>query len=164
MHQYPSILALGIILLEISLGTTIKDKQRDEEKQEGRYVTSNTDCLVALRLFEEWLKESERSVSKAIPSGLKSAIEACLIPAKIPDTTPPPSDDQIRQYIFTDIVIPLGTALSTTYDIPLERLHEEISKERLAEEPDLFDSYDDKHTTDQYVHITNISLSIDCVQ
>lgn len=152
-HGYPSIMALGIMLLEISLGTTMDLERGENEMQDGRYVTSNTDFLVALQLFDGWVEQSKRRISAAIPPGLKTAIEACLEPSKIPPTISPPSSNQdhVLQYILRDIVIPLGTALSDAYEIPLEKLHEEISKERQSDNSNLFDSYDDKHTVDQYV-------------
>jgi hypothetical protein len=159
VHRYPIILALGILLLEIAIGTTLKLKESDDEKQDGRHETFNTDCLVALRIFEEWARESQRSVSRSIPLGLKSAIDACLNLKKLPDTAPPPNQEQVRQYIFAQVVIPLGTALATTYGIPLEQLHEEISKEKEVEEPDLFESYENKHGHEQYVYLYHRSLA-----
>lgn len=153
VHGYPSVLALGIILLEISLGTTMDLERGENEMQDGRHVTSKTDFLVALRLFDDWIEQSKRSISAAIPWGLKTAIEACLESSKIPYTISPPSSNQdhVLQYILRDIVIPLGTALSEAYEIPLEKLHEEISKEKQSDNSNLFDSYDDKHKVDQYV-------------
>lgn len=153
VHGYPSILALGIMLLEISLGTTMDLERGENEMQDGRRVTSKTDYLVALRLFDAWIEQSKRSISAAIPRGLKTAIEACLESSKIPYTISPSSSNQdhILQYILRDIVIPLGTALSEAYEIPLEKLHENISKEMLSANSNLFDSYDDKHKVDQYV-------------
>lgn len=151
VHSYPSILALGIMLLEISLATTMDLEREEKEKQNGQHVTSGTDFLVALRLFDHWVEQSQINISKAIPRGLKTAIEACLNPSKIPYTDPPPSNQQVLQYILTNIVIPLGTAVSDTYEIPLEKLHEEIGKDKQQDDPYLFDSYDDRHTVTQYV-------------
>ncbi|CZR67542.1 uncharacterized protein PAC_17441 [Phialocephala subalpina] len=148
-HRYPTILALGIMLLEISRGIRITDERRETELQDGIHVTASTDGLVALRVFEEWVQASERGVSKTIPLGLKSAIQACLEPAKIPFTNPPPSNEQIRQFILTDIVVPLGNALSDAYLVPPENLHFEISKARQPEQPPLFDSHDKMHTQEQ---------------
>lgn len=148
-HRYPNILALGIMLLEIARGTRLADEVEESELQDGRYATSKTNGLVALRVFDEWVKDSERSISKIIPSGLRSAIRACLEPAKIPATNPPPSEEQIRQYIFANILAPLGTALSNIYLIPLESLHREMYNEKQPKDTALFDSFDKKHSLDQ---------------
>jgi hypothetical protein len=141
-HCYPSILALGIMLLEIALGTKLVDKGGEDECQEEPDDRYNADVLIALRVFEDWTKESERLVSRKIPLGLKSAIQACLSPVRLPYTDPPPSEKHIRQYIFTDVVVPLGTALSETYLISPETLHQEIHRERKVEDPELFDSFE----------------------
>jgi hypothetical protein len=148
-HPYPSILALGIMLLEISRGIKIADERQDTELLDGIRVTASTDGLVALRVFEEWVNASERDVSAIIHSGLKSAIQACLEPAKLPFANPPPSNEQIRQYLLTDVVVPLGNALSDAHLISPENLHWEISKARLSERPPLFDSHDKMHTQGQ---------------
>ncbi|KAH9217062.1 peptidase S8/S53 domain-containing protein [Leptodontidium sp. 2 PMI_412] len=148
-HRYPNILGLGIMLLEIARGRKLMEEIETSELRDGRYMTSKTDGLVALRVFEEWVKDSERTISKTIPLGLKSAIQACLEPTRIPATMPPPSEEQIRHYIFTYIVAPLGTALSETYSVPLENLHQEIISEKPKEDPTLFDSIDKKHTPEQ---------------
>lgn len=163
VHRIPNILALGIMLLEISLGTTMDLERRENEMQDGRHVTARTDFLVALRLFDEWIEHSKRGISKAIPRGLKTAIEACLEPSKIPYTIPPPSSNrvsrnQVLQYILKDIVIPLGTALSDTYEIPLEKLHEELGKEKQSDDPFVFDSFEDSHTVDQYVSTYSLTF------
>ncbi|KAH6716524.1 peptidase S8/S53 domain-containing protein [Leptodontidium sp. MPI-SDFR-AT-0119] len=141
--------SLGIMLLEIARGRKLMEEIETSELRDGRYMTSKTDGLVALRVFEEWVKDSERTISKTIPLGLKSAIQACLEPTRIPATMPPPSEEQIRHYIFTYIVAPLGTALSETYSVPLENLHQEIISEKPKEDPTLFDSIDKKHTPEQ---------------
>lgn len=157
VHSYPSILALGIMLLEISLGTTMDLEREGKEKQDDGNVNCKSDFLVALRLFDDWIEQSKRNISNAIPQGLKTAIEACLYPSKIPYTKPPPKEDQVLQYILTDIVAPLGTALSDTYEISIEKLHEELSKEKQADDAFLFDCYDGLHTFDQYVSTRSLS-------
>jgi len=149
LHPYPSILALGILLLEISLNTIVKNNATDDEKQEGRHMTINTDWLVASRLFKDWIMGRRPGISNIIPEGLKVAVNACLDVDKIAELSLLADVEPVRQYIFTSIVVPLGTALSTTYNIPLEHLHEEVGKETWPQKPDLFDDYNNKHPLDQ---------------
>ena len=148
VHPCPIILALGILLLEVSPKTIVKENTRDDDRAGGPQMNLNADGFVANRLLDEWVTKSRLDISKTLLMGLESAIRACIIPTNVTDETPPPAPERIRKYIFTDIVIPLGTASSTTYNVPLERLHERVNKWRV---PRISGSYDGKHPPDQYV-------------
>ena len=97
-HRNPDILALGIILAEISEERPIEAWRNKKEQSE---VNSNTDLLVA-----------ERIVKKMDNSPYKTAIEACLditwLPtAKAVDLL----DDEVRNGLMQHVIAPLEEEL-----------------------------------------------------
>lgn len=131
-HQHPAILALGIILLEIATGTRFI---RSQEAEEWKAV--NSDGHKAKQMLQTWEKESEKDRSKRIPPALNQAIHSCL-ELKPPSNFPSlrlTQEGPIRQYILSCIVQPLAKELRDGYKIPLDKLDQVLTHEKLPEKP-----------------------------
>lgn len=123
-HSHPSILALGIIFLEIATGSVFP--RSSQTRVEASWEQCNKDFLEAWKQMEKL--EAER---KYIPSALRKVIRACI------DLKPPPSilstslteEGPIRQYILSCIILPLASELVDGYNIRLEELHTSLEKE-----------------------------------
>ncbi|RSL81916.1 hypothetical protein CEP51_005512 [Fusarium floridanum] len=122
-HRFPDILSLGILLLEIARGASI-----DFEEPQDR-------CVVALEYMDRWAKTCQTSRSRVVPEGLYRAIRACIDPVEsrnnVLDKTFP-KDVAVRKYIFERILYPLEDALSTAYEIQLNKLYEDIEETKEA--------------------------------
>lgn len=75
-HQFPKILALGIMLLEIELGMKIESRRKPEYLGLDGKLTVNTDHFVAAELFND----DELWSKKDTFPGFKDIIGACLTP------------------------------------------------------------------------------------
>ncbi|KAF5249276.1 hypothetical protein FANTH_5357 [Fusarium anthophilum] len=75
-HKFPKIKALGIVLLEIELGTVIEDHYDDECRAPDGELNADADLYVALKLFDD-----PDSLEDTFPL-LKSVIGDCLRPSK----------------------------------------------------------------------------------
>ncbi|KAI8151300.1 Subtilisin DY [Colletotrichum sp. SAR 10_70] len=123
-HAHPSILALGIIFLEIATGSVFP--KNSPATADLSWEQCNEDFLEAWKQMEKL--EAER---KYIPSALRKVIRACI------DLKPPPNipstslteEGTIRQYILSCIILPLASELVDGYNIRLEELHTSLEKE-----------------------------------
>ncbi|KAI5925584.1 subtilase [Camillea tinctor] len=118
-HRFPQILSLGIILLEIARGVSI-------------YFNESQDrCFIALKCMDDWNKTSQTNLSRPVPDGLRKAISACIDPREFRENgldKTSVNSLEVRKYIFEKVLHPLGQALSTTYEIQLNTLHEYIAQ------------------------------------
>ncbi|CEJ90862.1 hypothetical protein VHEMI06615 [[Torrubiella] hemipterigena] len=116
IHWFPSILTLGIMLLEISRGSKIE------------FVPGEDDCVTALAVYEKWKDVAGKLCSSTIPEGLFNTILSCIDPNELRKGSldrPNIGDMEIRKYIFERILYPLGDAISSIYKVPLHKLHDE---------------------------------------
>ncbi|KAF2117448.1 hypothetical protein BDV96DRAFT_598341 [Lophiotrema nucula] len=115
IHPSPSILALGILLLEIELDSTLDKHYTDDDLVDGAR-NANTDYVTALRLFEQ--------ESDDIHIKYQNALSACLTCDFFdPDTmTPTLDDEQFRQAVFDNIVRPLEIELEAAYGLTPDTL------------------------------------------
>ncbi|KAF4870778.1 Subtilisin DY [Colletotrichum siamense] len=127
-HSHPSILALGIIFLEIATGSVFP--RSSQITGDLSWEQCNEDFLEAWKQMEklETERETER---KYISPALRKVIRACI------DLKPPPNilstslteEGPIRQYILSCIILPLASELVDGYNIRLEELHTSLEKE-----------------------------------
>ncbi|KAL3294911.1 subtilisin-like protein [Colletotrichum asianum] len=127
-HSHPSILALGIIFLEIATGSVFP--RSSQTTADLSWEQCNEDFLEAWKQMEklEVERETER---KYISPALRKVIRACI------DLKPPPNipstslteEGPIRQYILSCIILPLASELVDGYNIRLEELHTSLEKE-----------------------------------
>ncbi|KAF5517527.1 hypothetical protein CGCA056_v010363 [Colletotrichum aenigma] len=123
-HCHPSILALGIIFLEIATGSVFP--RSSQKPVDASYEQCNEDFLEAWKQMEN-LEKGRRY----IPSALRKVIRACI------DLKPPPNipstslteEGPIRQYILSCIILPLASELVDGYNIRLEELRTALEKE-----------------------------------
>ncbi len=104
IHPNQSILALGILLLEIQLGKPIESQRSPEDLINGQEVNVNTDLTTALRLLEDSIDD--------IYEGYRTAIQACLNCNFVTaDQVPDLDDADFRQAVHDNIVVPLEQEL-----------------------------------------------------
>ncbi|KAI8153057.1 Subtilisin DY [Colletotrichum sp. SAR 10_65] len=123
-HCHPSILALGILFLEIATGSVFP--RSSHQPVDASYEQCNEEFLEAWKQMEN-LEKGRRYV----PSSLRKVIRACI------DLKPPPNipstslteEGPIRQYILSCIILPLASELVDGYNIRLEELHTALEKE-----------------------------------
>ncbi|ROW15178.1 hypothetical protein VPNG_03034 [Cytospora leucostoma] len=116
-HQYPAILALGIMFLEIGTGSKF-----DRSCEHLEYARNNTDLLRAWKQYHD-LKNS-KARGKPIPPSLIETIYSCLKLSPPPDSAGKSwSEGSIRHYILTRIIRPLAKALEDGYKIDLKGLN-----------------------------------------
>ncbi|RAH79509.1 subtilisin-like protein [Aspergillus japonicus CBS 114.51] len=110
-HQFPNILALGILILEIELGIDIKDHRKPEDFDRNGNPTVNADHIAADEVFTrtEW-DELETFV------GLTTVIKTCLYP----DHFQPFIHDrqELRDAIQRHIVSPLRLCYENAWKDP----------------------------------------------
>jgi hypothetical protein len=112
IHPNPSVLALGILLLEIELNLPIEDERGVEDHDEDGKPNVNTDYFAALRLFES-------NKSDDIYRNHRQAVYACLNCNFYEEETMEPSLDkpEFRQAVYDNIVRPLEQELHTAYEL-----------------------------------------------
>jgi hypothetical protein len=104
IHPNQSILALGILLLEIQLGKPIESQRSSEDLIDGERVNVNTDLTTALRLLEDSVDD--------IYEGYRTAIQACLNCNFVtPDQALDLDNAEFRQAVYDNIVSPLEQEL-----------------------------------------------------
>lgn len=136
VHRYPSVQSLGILFLEIARSSRFEIKDGEDV------------CFSALEACDEWVDKSRKSRAITIPDGLRRALYACLDPknlAKKGLDQDSVTENDVRRYIFEEIVYPLGDALSIAHKIDLGKLHDACLQEE--EEMDAFDHYDEEDLT-----------------
>ena len=110
IHPNPSVLALGILLLEIELNASIEEYREDAEKLPQNFSSnSNADLFVAQRLIDP---ESQDHVLDKLCDAYCTAINACLYCNFVdPDTSTSLDDEDFRQAVYANIVRPLEDEL-----------------------------------------------------
>ena len=102
-HRNASILALGILLIEIHTGKAIEEYRTAEDLTGGTEVNANTDWTVADRVVKSL---DDCSL------GYKEAIQACLDTPWVPAACRVSLDDELtRTGLFNDVVQPLEDEL-----------------------------------------------------
>ena len=107
-HGNPSLLALGVLLLEVYLSSPIESRYVKEDLIDG-VPNENTNLTTALRLLDD--------LDGDLYDGYKAAIQACL------DSDGETFDsDEFRQKIYKDIVMPLEQELEHGFNLTPEML------------------------------------------
>lgn len=75
IHQFPKILALGIMLLEIELGISLEDKRSADCINDDGSSAINADLMIAIEVFNNDLQAKTE-----VMAPFKKAIEACIWP------------------------------------------------------------------------------------
>ena len=102
-HRNPSILALGILLIEIHTGSPIESFRSANDLSNGQEVNANTDWTVADRVVKSL---DDCSL------GYKGAIQACLDTPWVPAGQRVSLEDPLtRSGVYSDIVQPLEDEL-----------------------------------------------------
>lgn len=111
IHPNPSVLALGVLLLEIEMDLPIERKRGAEDLDEDGNPTVNTDYFAALRLFE--------GISDDIYRHHRQSVSACLYCDFYDEETMEPSLDnpEFRQAVYNNIVWPLEQELHSAYEL-----------------------------------------------
>lgn len=111
LHPNSSILALGILLLEIEICATIESQRCPDDLSEDGTVNVNTDLTTALRLYEETVDN--------LFVDYRNAIRACLDCNFIEDPEQSTSleDESFRQAVCEHIVAPIENELLRGFNI-----------------------------------------------
>lgn len=134
-HKHPTILALGIMLLEIATGMQFDyayGSGTKEANQSGRY---NEYGSRALSLLNDLERRGERRLSQRIPPALFNVIRSCLILINPPTMAAEQISEEgpIRHYILSCIVSPLASELSEGYNISLDKIEEALRPDSTTE-------------------------------
>lgn len=117
IHPIPSVLALGVLLLEIELGKPIESERHNDDLLNGQ-PNVNTDYTTADRLW--------RGLRDDVYEGYSSAIEACLncnfIQHNVGAQQMDFDDWNFRQTVHESIVKPLEKELSNGFKISVKDL------------------------------------------
>ncbi|KAJ4113967.1 hypothetical protein NW760_000858 [Fusarium oxysporum] len=103
MHKFPKIKALGIVLLEIELGTVIEDHYDDECRASDGELNADADLYVALKLLDD-----PDRLEDTFPL-LKSVIRDCLRPTKFMQHRQ--SVEKLRKVLQEEVVDHLHTLI-----------------------------------------------------
>ena len=107
-HCNPTLLALGVLLLEVYLRSPIENSYVDEDLIDGE-PNENTNLTTALRLLD--------NLDGDLYDGYKAAIQACL------DCGAESFDSEdLRQKLYHDIVMPLEQELEHGFKLTPEML------------------------------------------
>ena len=111
LHPNSSILALGILLLEIEICATIESQRRPDDLSEDGAVNVNTDLTTALHLYEETVDN--------LFVDYRNAIGACLDCNFIEDPEQSTSleDESFHQAVCEHIVAPIENELLRGFNI-----------------------------------------------
>ncbi|KAF2502332.1 hypothetical protein BU16DRAFT_612009 [Lophium mytilinum] len=113
LHQYPAVLALGIMLLEIHLGDTIESRRKPDEDcgKDGR-VNVNTNLFTAHRILKDSCDDMYGNYSNAIRACLDQSIFLGM------------DEDDFRQALYSNIVAPLEEELKTGFQMNVSHVWE----------------------------------------
>lgn len=114
IHPCPSVLALGILLLEIELGVPIESERSDSDLKDGK-VNATTDLFTAYRILRASYDEMYKSYFNIIQSCLDCKFLAGL-------GSPSLDDEGIRQAVYDEIVAPLEEELNIGWGITVDQL------------------------------------------
>lgn len=113
-HAYPSLLSLGILLLEIYLCQPIESRWSELDLIDGQ-PNENTNLTTAMRLLED----SEGDLYE----DYRNAIKACLNCDRIWANDDSPDPEEFRRQVYEDIVYPLEQELERGFHVKPEDLH-----------------------------------------
>lgn len=113
LHQNPSLLSLGILLLELEKCEPIERHWQEDDLDGGR-PNANTNLVVAERLL--------RSCIDDIYENYRAAVEACLSCefATVEDVGL--EDEKFRKLVYENIVAPLEEELWTAFKVSPNQL------------------------------------------
>lgn len=110
LHPNASVLAFGILLLEMELHCVIETQRREGDLDDGK-PTVNTDYFTALRVLKDASDNIYHSYSKAVTACLQCNFYN-------PDTMEPSLDDSdFRQAVYDHVVRPLENDLYLGFEI-----------------------------------------------
>lgn len=134
-HKHPSILALGIMLLEIATGMQFDYAYESGTKETNQSDRYNEYGSRALSLLNDLERRGERRLSHRIPPVLFNVIRSCLILSNPPTMAAEQMSEEgpIRHYILSCIVIPLASELSEGYHISLDKIQEALRPDSTTE-------------------------------
>lgn len=113
-HEFPSILALGIMLIEIELGTRIEEYRPKEWLPTDVQSTRNIDHTAAMAVFENTELWKNRDTFSAV----QEIIGACLSPD---DFAPYKNDtDGVRDILERRMVLPIQRLYQWAWEDPEE--------------------------------------------
>ncbi|OAL46684.1 hypothetical protein IQ07DRAFT_590225 [Pyrenochaeta sp. DS3sAY3a] len=109
IHPNASVLALGILLLEIALQQPIEARRQADDLDTDGQTTVNTDYFTALQALDD--------ASDEIPQGYREIISECFKCSFYDETTMSPSLDDLdfRQGVYDYIVKPLEIFLLVSF-------------------------------------------------
>ncbi|KAF1815310.1 hypothetical protein P152DRAFT_479259 [Eremomyces bilateralis CBS 781.70] len=108
-HPNPSVLALGILLLEIEFDSTIESKRQAEDYGDDGRPTINTDLFAASRLLND--------VEEDVYINHKNAVSACLYCNFYDGDDFSLDNPDFRQAVYDNIVAPLEDELYHAYKL-----------------------------------------------
>ena len=120
LHPCPPVLALGILLLEIELGVPIESKRADVDLNGGK-LNANTDLFTASRILEESHDNMYNSYSKIIQACIDCKFLVNLQRQSL-------GDEEVRQAVYDEIVVPLEEELHTGWGITVRHLSNSNTK------------------------------------
>jgi hypothetical protein len=109
MHKNPSVLALGILLLEIELNSTIEQKCDQEGVDFDFVARSNANFLKAMQLID---RNSDAHILDYVPENIAQAIQACIKCDFVSEgASTSLNDEYFREAVYREIVRPLEDEL-----------------------------------------------------
>ncbi|KAJ6031362.1 hypothetical protein N7540_002094 [Penicillium herquei] len=126
-HPQPSVLALGIVFLEIITGTKFPKSQ-----DPIAWKRHNQDNRQAEDLLKSLKSADRHGYARKLSIGLGEAVRACLHMEPLPNspTNNLNKEGPLRYYILSRIVRPLAYELEYGYNISLEALYIDTERER----------------------------------
>ena len=104
IHPNPSVLALGVLLLEIELWRKIEDSRDDRDLSPDGVADINTDLFTAKRLFDQRSDDMTMNYQRVIDACLKCRFVE-------PGQAATLDDEQFRHAVYCNIVEPLEDEL-----------------------------------------------------
>ncbi|KAK7930998.1 subtilisin-like protein [Apiospora marii] len=113
IHQFPKILALGIMMMEIELGIDIEDKRSADCINDDGSPVINADLTTALGVFNNDLQ-----AKTDVMGPLKKAIEVCILPTSFDQYQD--NIDSIRESLLQRVVRPIEQFYMIAWEHPDE--------------------------------------------
>ncbi|KAF1810424.1 hypothetical protein P152DRAFT_451168 [Eremomyces bilateralis CBS 781.70] len=118
LHPNPSVLALGVLLLEIEQQAGIESKRENDDLTAEKQEHVNSDLLTALRLFGEQQDD--------VYEGFHQAIDACLncqdYFQQFDTEEMDLENDDFREAVYNEIVAPLELELLNGFGVTIDKL------------------------------------------
>ncbi|KAF2455838.1 hypothetical protein BDY21DRAFT_61870 [Lineolata rhizophorae] len=115
IHPNQSVLALGILLLEIEQWATIESKRQEDDYGEDGKPNENTDLFTALRWWEDSVDD--------LYYNYRAAIRACLV-CEFAEEAQSTSlnDEEFRKALYDKVVVPLERELWSAFKIRSDQI------------------------------------------